>query len=240
MSRRVSTAAILKESIEGRGVEEISVSLKIPVSDVVKAVADPKFKRDLLDYRLMRGMQQFEMIGNLKGYLHAYVKALKDVIEHDPEFFKTRIKDPNIEIHKELKGMMDVIRIAQDITDKELRKMLREAEEVEDPALAEARAKLREKRKQGRQVIDLRAEVAQHEGHEPQPTEAHCAISTERSDGVAVGPERAIDRETSDSAAGAAVPDSASLSAGPILHERGDFRSDEGDGETVRSYLLEE
>ena len=75
MSRRVSTAAILKESIEGRGVEEISVSLKIPVSDVVKAVADPKFKRDLLDYRLMRGMQQFEMIGNLKGYLHAYVNV---------------------------------------------------------------------------------------------------------------------------------------------------------------------
>jgi hypothetical protein len=234
MARRVSTAAIIKENIEGRSVEEISIRLKIPVSDVVKAVSDPKFKRDLLDYRLMCGLQQFETIGNLKGYLHAYVKALKDVIEHDPEFFKDRIKNPKIEIHKELKGMMDVIRIASEITDRDLKKMMREAEEAEDPSLAKARARLKEKKKQVNQLIELKGQVIEEE----EATEAHHG---EGSVSNPLGSEREDYRAEDDRSAGAAEHRDSDPQAPAVEAEArdGDGGPDE-ESPNAPAYLLED
>jgi hypothetical protein len=234
MARRVSTAAIIKENIEGRSVEEISIRLKIPVSDVVKAVSDPKFKRDLLDYRLMCGLQQFETIGNLKGYLHAYVKALKDVIEHDPEFFKDRIKNPKIEIHKELKGMMDVIRIASEITDRDLKKMMREAEEAEDPSLAKARARLKEKKKQVNQLIELKGQVIEEE----EATEAHHG---EGSVSNPLGSEREDYRAEDDRSAGAAEPRPPDSESGAReVVDTGQPEEGDGNEREVQSYLLED
>ncbi|MDF2457695.1 MAG: hypothetical protein K0S79_111 [Nitrospira sp.] len=238
MARRVSTAAILKANIEGRSVEEISVSLKIPVSDVVKAVSDPKFKRDLLDYRLMRGLQQFETIGNLKGYLHGYVKCLKEVMEQDPDFFKNRIKDPKVEVYKELKGMMDVIRIATELTDKELKKMMREAEEQEDPSLAAAQKRLKEKNKyklkKTQELIELKAEVIGEQGLEHGTEVPHV----EGNHGDSLGSEREDSREAEHPGAGAAVHRDSDNEA-PII--RGDNEDGSGgEDQNVRSYLLEE
>lgn len=235
MARRVSTAAILKENIEGRSVEQISVSLKIPVSDVVKAVSDPKFKRDLLDYRLMRGLQQFETIGNLKGYLHEYVKCLKEVMEQDPEFFKARIKNPKVDVYKELKGMMDVIRIASELTDKELKKMLREAEEQEDPSLAAAQKRMKEKRLKKRQeLIELKAEVIEEQGLEPVREEPHV---TDHGDSLESGREDC--RAADDPGAGAAVHRDRADPADPAQDEESPAH-DGGSASHVDSYLLEE